>query len=124
MHFQTSGQGPYYGQRAWFTLYHPEKNLTSCLDRYGNEIKRVIGVIDAHLSKTGRQHLVGDKCTFADLMFVPWHWLLLAAPHIMGEGFQQDWEKQYPTAWAWHQRLSERDSVKKCYADRQKAMGK
>jgi glutathione S-transferase len=64
--------GPYFGQRAWFIFYHPEKNLTSCLDRYGNEIKRVLGVIDAHLKKTGTEYLVGDKCTYADLAFVPW----------------------------------------------------
>jgi glutathione S-transferase len=23
LHFQTSGQGPYFGQRAWFVFYHP-----------------------------------------------------------------------------------------------------
>jgi len=51
--------------------YHPEKDLTSCLDRYGNEIRRVLGVIDAHLKKTGSEYLVGDKCTYADLMFMP-----------------------------------------------------
>lgn len=113
-----------YGQRAWFTLYHPEKNLTSCLDRYGNEIRRVISVIDAHLKKHNRQYLVGDKPTYADLAFVPWHWLVLAPPHIMGEGFGKEWEKEYPHAWAWHQRLSERESVKKCFGDRAKAQGK
>ena len=73
--------GPYFGQRAWFVLYAPEQ-MDYCLDRYGNEIRRVLGVIDAHLKKTGRQYLVGDKCTFADLVFVPWHWLLLSAPHM------------------------------------------
>jgi glutathione S-transferase len=86
LHFQTSGQGPYFGQRAWFIFYHPEKNLNSVLDRYGNEIWRVTGVIDAHLKKTGGQWLVGDKCTYADLSFVPWYWL---CPAIMGDGFEK-----------------------------------
>lgn len=114
--------GPYFGQRAWFILYHPEKNLTSCLDRYGNEIRRVLGVIDAHLKKTGSEYLVGDKCTYADLAFVPWHWLLLSPPQIMGEGFPQEWQKEYPTCWAWSERLLAREAVKKCRQDRQKAI--
>lgn len=24
LHFQMSGQGPYFGQRAWFVMFHPE----------------------------------------------------------------------------------------------------
>ena len=121
-HFQMSGQGPYFGQRAWFILYHPEKDLKSCLDRYGNEIWRVIGVIDSHLKKKGTPYLVGDKVTYADLMFVPWHWLLLAKPFLMGEDFQKEWEEKYPEAWAWNQRLQERPAVKKAREARQEAM--
>ncbi|KAK6384221.1 hypothetical protein LTR65_009793 [Meristemomyces frigidus] len=122
LHFQTSGQGPYFGQRAWFILYHSEKNLTSCLDRYGNEIRRVLGVVDAHLKKTGGEYLVGDKCTFADLAFVPWHWLLTSPPHIMGEGFGKEWREEYPQAWAWNERLQARTAVAKAREDRQAAM--
>ncbi|KAH9824631.1 Glutathione S-transferase [Teratosphaeria destructans] len=121
-HFQTSGQGPYFGQRAWFTLYHPEKNLTSVLDRYGNEIRRIIGVIDSHLKKTGKHYLVGDKVTYADLAFVPWHWLLTIAPHINGEGFEAEWKEKYPTAWAWNERLQARPAVTKAREDRAKAI--
>jgi glutathione S-transferase len=53
-----SGQGPYFGQGAWFTKFHPEK-LPSAQERYLNEIKRVVGVLDKHLQ--GREYLVGDK---------------------------------------------------------------
>lgn len=120
LHFQTSGQGPYFGQRAWFIFYHPEKNLTSVLDRYGNEIKRVIGVVDNHLKKTKGQWLVGDKASYADLAWVPWFWLL---PAIMGEGWEKEWQSTYPQAWDWYQRLQARPSVKSAYEDRQKAMG-
>jgi len=124
LHFQTSGQGPYFGQRVWFSLYHSEKNLTSVLDRYGNEIKRVIGVIDAHLKKTGTEYLVGDKVTYADLSFIPWFWLILYPPFVMGEGFPQEWETQFPHAWAWNQRLAARPSVIAARDARFKAMGK
>ncbi len=36
-----SGQGPYFGQRVWYTTFHQEK-LPSVVERYSNEIKRVI----------------------------------------------------------------------------------
>lgn len=120
--FQMSGQGPYYGQRAWFVLYHSEKNLTSCLDRYGSEVHRVLGVIDSHLKKTGQQYLVGDKCTYPDLMFMPWHWLLLGAPNIMGEGFAKEWEESYPEAWKWNERVQGREAVTKAKEARAEAM--
>ncbi|OAG40124.1 hypothetical protein AYO21_05602 [Fonsecaea monophora] len=69
LHFQVSGQGPYYGQCAWFTHYHHE-TLPSAQDRYLREVERVIAVLDGWL----RTHafLVGDKCTYADLSFVTW----------------------------------------------------
>lgn len=102
-------------------LYHPEKRQ-DCLDRYGNEVRRVLGVIDSHLKKSGQQYLVGDKCTYADLAFVPWHWLLLSPPQVMGEAFPAEWEKEFPACWAWSERLLQRESVKKCRADRKKAI--
>ncbi|KAK0934282.1 hypothetical protein LTR29_014138 [Friedmanniomyces endolithicus] len=120
-YFQMSGQGPMYGQRAWFTFYHPEKNLTSCLDRYGNEIKRILSVIDSHLKKSGRPYLCGEHVSYADLMFVPWAWL---TPAIMGEGFADEWKKSYPEAWAWQQKLEERPAVSKAREAREKANAK
>ncbi|KAK0256157.1 glutathione S- transferase, nitrogen catabolite repression regulator, partial [Friedmanniomyces endolithicus] len=53
--FQVSGQGPYFGQLMWFKVFHSEK-LPSAVDRYTNEAKRVLGVIDAHLKKTKTSH--------------------------------------------------------------------
>lgn len=49
LHFQMSGQGPYFGQYSWFRHLHPEK-IQSALDRYANEIKRVLGVIEGVLA--------------------------------------------------------------------------
>lgn len=98
--------------------FHPEKNITSAIDRYATEIKRVTGVIDSHLSKTGNQYLVGDKVCFADLMFVPWDRLALGDGMGPGGGLgdkfrETEWQQNYPKAYAWHQKLLERDSVKK-----------
>ena len=67
--FQSSGQGPYFGQAAWFSWYHPEK-IPSAVDRYKNEIRRVLGVLDGVLAK--QEWLVADKLTVADLSFIPY----------------------------------------------------
>ncbi|OBZ71376.1 Glutathione S-transferase 2 [Grifola frondosa] len=66
--FQASGQGPYFGQFAVFAWIHPER-VPSALERYKNEIIRVFGVLDGVLAQ--REWLVGDKCTIADLSFIP-----------------------------------------------------
>lgn len=118
LHFQMSGQGPYYGQKAWFTYFHPEKNLTSAIDRYANEIKRVVGVIDRHLQKSGKPYLVGDRVSYADLAFVPWH---------MALGFLvPDWDyaKEAPHFAKWNQSLLDRPAVKKIAEEKAKASQK
>lgn len=120
LHFQMSGQGPYFGQKMWFTFFHPESNLTSVIDRYGTEAKRVLGVIESHLAKQKKAlsapsfqeplWLVGDKCTYADLAFVPWDLLVLTRMFPEG-GF--DAEKEFPLFYQWHLDVTSRPAVKK-----------
>lgn len=99
-----SGQGPYFGQKAWFTFFHQEKGITSAIDRYANEIKRVVGVLDTHLKQNGTGWLVGDKCTFADLSFVPWDMML---PFLMGDEGQQIMDSN-PNFKKWHETMMKR----------------
>jgi len=107
--FQVSGQGPYYGQKAWFTVYHPEK-IPSAIERYDKEIKRVIKVVDAHLTKTGGKWLVGDKMTYADLAWLPWENVAL---HVLIED-GQDWAaKEAPKYKAWIDSLFALESWKR-----------
>ncbi|KAK0302485.1 hypothetical protein LTR91_022635 [Friedmanniomyces endolithicus] len=113
--FQVSGQGPYFWQLMWFK-FRSEK-LPSAVDRYTNEAKRVLGVIDAHLKKTNKPYLVGDKVCFADLMFVTWDHVL---PFALGEDDMKDFETNMPHAFARWQKLEGRESVKKVYADVEK----
>jgi len=96
-----------------YSQFHPEK-IPSAIDRYSAEIKRVLGVIDAHLTKTGQSYLVGSKISYVDLMFVPWNHTL---PLVMGEEFMKEFEKDSPKAYKWVQELEARKSVKKVYAD-------
>jgi glutathione S-transferase len=58
LHFQMSGQGPYYGQLVWFSMRHHEK-IESAVTRYEEQVWRVISVLDKILE--GREYLVGDK---------------------------------------------------------------
>ena len=109
--FQVSGQGPYFGQATWFQVFHPEK-LPSAIERYQNEISRVNGVLDSYLSK--HEWLVGDKCTFADLSFVTW-------ANIGGKMDGGKSAGKYPAYDAWLAKLNDRPSVKKAYADQEKA---
>ena len=116
LHFQMSGQGPYFGQRAWFAKFAPEK-IPLALERYEKEVKRVLGVLDGHLKKQGTDYLVGDKCTYADIAWVPWN---NYAPMLLGEDF--DLKKEFPSVAAWHGRLTSRPAVKKALDDQAKKM--
>lgn len=109
--FQMSGQGPYFGQAAWFGNFHPEK-LPSAIDRYVKEIERVVSVLDTWLQK--HEYLVGDKCTFADLSFVTW---AVIAPGLTGG---VDVTSKYKSYTAWLEKMTSRPAVKKALADKAK----
>ncbi|KAI5925017.1 glutathione S-transferase II [Camillea tinctor] len=113
--FQISGQGPYYGQAGWFSILHWEK-LPSAIERYRNEIRRIMGVLEGWLD--GREWLVGDKMTYADLAFVPYNDRLEA---MLGCSEDEIWEG-FPKVKDWHQRMVSRPSWKKAMDTRAKLM--
>jgi len=113
LHFQMSGQGPYFGQIPYFTMFHWEKNVTpSVIERFEKEVKRVSGVIDAHLKKQGTPYLVGDKITYADLAFIPWF-------NFVGSFILKEWkfEEELPSFAKWRKSLLDRECVKKVYGN-------
>lgn len=57
LHFQMSGQGPYYGQAVWF--YKQTEDIPTAKNRYIEQIVRVFGVLDGILKD--REYLVGGK---------------------------------------------------------------
>lgn len=67
----------------------------------------------------GKEYLVGDKCTYADLSFVTWASI---AGYVTGE-HKIDFEA-YPNYKAWFDRLTARPAVKKVFEDKQKVMAK
>jgi len=103
--FQVSGQGPYFGQAAWFSFYHHEQ-LPSAKERYMKEIERVTSVLDTWLQK--HEFLVGDKCSYADLSFVPW---AVSAKRLDADG--KIFVGKYSAYEAWMGKLTSRPAVRK-----------
>ncbi|KAI1389881.1 glutathione transferase [Hypoxylon trugodes] len=116
--FQMSAQGPMFGQKTWFTHIHIEQNLQTAIDRYGNEAKRIISVVDSSLRKQRQKlglaadepvWLVGDKCTYADLAFVSWNTFL----GTMFPSGGLDLEKEFPEYYRWFMNTANRPATKK-----------
>ncbi|KAB8075186.1 glutathione S-transferase [Aspergillus leporis] len=110
LHFQMSGQGPYYGQMVWFIRYHEEK-VPSAVERYVKEVNRVTGVLDGWLKKQKESHgepwLVGGKLSYVDLAFIPWQ--RIAGLVVGKELFDED---QYPFVKEWLGKIVSREGVK------------
>lgn len=119
LHFQGTGQGPYYGQAGWFSVYHPEK-LPSAIERYAKEINRVTGVLDGYLAQQKQEHggsagsdgpwLVGNKCSYADLAFIPWQRCIDLM--VNKDEFDED---NFPHVKEWMGKMNSRESVKVVY---------
>ncbi|KAJ4415143.1 hypothetical protein N0V82_007513 [Gnomoniopsis sp. IMI 355080] len=112
--YQATGQGPYFGQAVWFTVYHPEK-LPSAVDRYVNEIRRVSGVLERVLQD--KEYLVGGRYSFADVAFLPWYDIAL---QLFGERIKVDTD--FPNLNAWLERSKARPAITKTLQDRAETM--
>lgn len=91
----------------WFNRYHGEK-IPSAIDRYNNEVLRVLSVLEDILKD--KEWLVGGKCSYADISFLPWNGLLGWMSGFDG------WQEKFPKVAAWDARMNELDSVKKMKA--------
>jgi glutathione S-transferase len=99
--WQNAGLGPMQGQANHFRRYAPPEERTGyAVDRYMNEVKRLYGVLETHLSNQSeggrRPFLVGEKATIAD--FAVLSWVLFA-----------DWAglniNEFPTIKEWEERM-------------------
>ncbi|KAK2737054.1 glutathione S- transferase, nitrogen catabolite repression regulator [Onygenales sp. PD_40] len=113
LHYQMSGQGPYFGQATWFTVYHPEK-VPSAVERYVNEIRRVSGVLNRSLEN--KEYLVGGKYSFVDASFVPW--FEVAAIFWTKE---MALENDFPNLNSWLNRIKARPAIAKTIEEKAKA---
>jgi len=70
--FQMSGIGPMMGQAMYFQrIAEPQGHRDDfAIDRYVTESRRLLEVLDRQLE--GREYLVGDDYTIADMAMYPW----------------------------------------------------
>jgi GSH-dependent disulfide-bond oxidoreductase len=69
--FQMAGIGPMFGQLGFFHKFAGRDiEDKRPLERYVNETKRLLGVIDKRLE--GREWIMGDDYTIADIAVWPW----------------------------------------------------
>lgn len=115
LYFQVSGQGPYFGQAAWFAKFHPEQ-LPSAKERYNNEVKRVSGVLDEWLGQQKQKYaetggdgpwLVGNRCSFADISFIMWD--LVIGMILPKEEYDTS---KFPHLADWYGRMASRKAIK------------
>ncbi len=65
------GVGPMFGQLGFFHKFAGKEIADKRpLERYANESKRLLGVIDARLA--GRQWIMDDEYTIADISMLGW----------------------------------------------------
>lgn len=75
-------------------------------------VKRTITTVDRALQ--GKEYLVGDKLTLADLAFIPWDRTLDII--LLGDSeaaTAEQREKLWPNWSAWHNRILQRPAVQK-----------
>jgi GSH-dependent disulfide-bond oxidoreductase len=71
LHFQMSGIGPMFGQVGFFYKFAGREIADKRpLERYVNESKRLLGVMDSRLA--GRQWIMDDEYTVADISMLGW----------------------------------------------------
>lgn len=99
--FQASGVGPMYGQRAWFTLFAPEK-VPYAIKRYRDEAERLTRVIESILPDD-KPWFLGDDYSIVDIAFMGWIWTAVQM-HFPIDG--------YPKLNAWFDRMLGRQAVR------------
>jgi len=67
--FQMGGVGPMFGQAHHFLRFAKDK-IPYAMQRYGNEAKRLYGVLDRRLAD--HEYLAGGEYTIADIATFPW----------------------------------------------------
>jgi glutathione S-transferase len=89
-----------------FSFYHKEK-VPSAAERYVDEIKRVLGVLNGHLSKPeNKGWLAAGKYTVADLAFISWVHLTEKLPIKLAD---------YPAVEKWYKAMIGRPGTIKSF---------
>jgi GST-like protein len=79
--FQMANVGPMFGQAGHFAIYAKEK-IAYGIERYTNESRRILGVMDRELAAGG--YLAGPEYSIADIATYPWTNSIPRIPTIAG----------------------------------------
>ena len=99
--WQMGGLGPMAGQNGHFLLYAPDK-IPYAIERYGKEVDRLYGVLDAQLGRTGAY--VAGGYSIADMAIFPW---------VRTHKMQQVALANFPNVERWYNGLFTRPAVKR-----------
>jgi GST-like protein len=99
--FQIANIGPMYGQAFHFRSVAPER-VPYAIDRYTNEVGRLIGVMDRRLRE--HAHLAGEEYTIADIACWPW----VRNSHSFGFNMEN-----FPNVQRWVSAIAERPAVRR-----------
>ena len=102
--WQVGGLGPMAGQNHHFVQYAPEK-IPYAIERYVRETNRLYGVLERRL--TGREFIVGDAYTIADIPAYPW---------IVPWKRQQQDLGSFPNLRRWFTAVRNRPATQRAYA--------
>lgn len=97
--FQMGGVGPMMGQAYWF-LNYAEERIEPAIERYRNESRRLLGVLEGRLAEAS--YLAGEY-SIADMATYPW---------IRAEDIGIPIE-DFPHVAAWRDRVGERPAVQR-----------
>ncbi len=100
--WQMGGLGPMLGQHGHFKLYAAEK-IPYAIARYEQETRRLYGVLDRQLAKTGA-FVAGDDYSIADVAIFPW---------IMTHKAQGLTLDDWPDVQRWYATVRKRDAVQR-----------
>ncbi|MFL5236830.1 MAG: glutathione S-transferase family protein [Rhizomicrobium sp.] len=106
VHFQMGGIGPMFGQVGFFHKFAGKDfEDKRPLERYVNESKRLLGVMETHLA--GRQWFMDDDYTIADISMLGWVRNLVG---FYGAGGLVEFS-QFKSVGAWLERALAREAV-------------
>lgn len=100
--WQMGGLGPMAGQNGHFRLYAPDK-IPYALERYGKEVDRLYGVLDAQLERSGANVAAGGY-SIADMAIFPW---------VRTHKAQEVDLAKFPGVQRWYNALFERPAVQR-----------
>jgi len=100
--WQVGGLGPMLGQNGHFSLYAKER-IPYALDRFRNEARRLYGVLDRQLQRTGAC-VAGEEYTIADMACFPW---------VMTHKAQRFDLAEFPNVKRWYAELRARPALQR-----------